>query len=180
MTSTFGTDVYDGATRSRVMRRVRGRDTAPERAVRKILRRMGRGYRLHDPDLPGRPDIVLRGQRIALFVHGCFWHGHDCRRGSRVPKANADYWTGKIAGNRARDRRSEALLAARGWRSLVVWECELRDAEALEARLRADIPAPGAAPRQRPVDPNPPAPRAVSSRASTSTRSPRVTGARTS
>jgi len=128
------TDVYPPEKRSAVMRRVKGRDTTPERQVRKLVWSLGGRYRLNRADLPGKPDIVLMRRRLAIFVHGCFWHGHDCARGARVPKANRDYWTAKIAGNRARDAVAQAALAAKGWRVEVVWECELQDAAALEAR----------------------------------------------
>jgi DNA mismatch endonuclease (patch repair protein) len=118
------------------MRRVKGRDTAPELRVRRLLWSLGARYRLGRADLPGKPDIVLPGRRLAIFVHGCFWHGHDCARGARVPKANRDYWIGKIARNRARDAAVRGALAAAGWRVETVWECELKDAAALEARAR--------------------------------------------
>jgi DNA mismatch endonuclease (patch repair protein) len=129
------TDVYDQAKRSSVMRQVKGRDTKPELLVRKVLTGLGARYRLHRKDLPGAPDIVLPGRRLAIFVHGCFWHGHDCVRGARVPKANRDYWLGKVGRNRARDATSLQALAALGWRAEVLWECDLKDAEALKARL---------------------------------------------
>lgn len=130
------TDVYGPEKRSAVMRRVKGRDTTPELVVRRALTRLGARYRLHRTSLPGSPDIVMPGRRLALFVHGCFWHGHDCARGARVPKANRDYWLGKVGRNRARDARTQAELAALGWRVETIWECELKDAGALEARLR--------------------------------------------
>src|SRR5580692_552424 len=117
------------------MRRVKSRDTTPERTVRRLLWRLGARYRLDRRDLPGRPDIVLAGRKLVIFVHGCFWHGHDCARGARVPKANRDYWTGKIGRNRARDIETRARLEALGWRVEVVWECELKDAAAMEQRL---------------------------------------------
>ena len=101
-----------------------------------MLTALGARYRLQRADLPGKPDIVLSGRRLAIFVHGCFWHGHDCARGSRVPKANRDYWVGKVERNRARDARSREALAALGWRVETIWECDLKDAAALEARLR--------------------------------------------
>jgi DNA mismatch endonuclease (patch repair protein) len=129
------TDVFTPEKRSAVMRRVKGRDTAPELKVRKLLWRLGARYRLHREDLPGKPDIVLAGRKLAIFVHGCFWHGHDCARGARVPKANHDYWLGKIARNRARDIEARARLEAMGWRVLVVWECGLKDEPSLEAML---------------------------------------------
>ncbi len=121
--------------RAAVMRAVKSRDTGPERAVRAMLRRIALGYRLQRADLPGRPDIVYGRRRLAIFVHGCFWHGHDCPRGARAPKANADYWQGKIARNRARDEKTLAIYAKMGWRTLVVYECELKEPAALEARL---------------------------------------------
>jgi DNA mismatch endonuclease (patch repair protein) len=97
-------------------------------------------------DLPGSPDVVFAGRRVALFVHGCFWHGHDCRRGDRQPKANAAYWTAKIARNRARDGQVLGQLAAAGWRSLVVWECELKDEPGLGARLARELGVAGPEP----------------------------------
>ena len=131
------TDVFDKAQRSAVMRRVKGRDTKPEMIVRRALTRLGARYRLHRKDLPGSPDVVLPGRRLALFVHGCFWHGHDCARGARVPKQNRDYWTAKVARNRARDEAAVAALQAAAWRVETIWECELKDIAALEGRLRA-------------------------------------------
>ncbi|MCA6247149.1 MAG: DNA mismatch endonuclease Vsr [Phenylobacterium sp.] len=130
-------DVFDPQARSAVMRRVKGRDTGPELKVRRLLTRLGARYRLHRADLPGRPDIILPGRGLVIFIHGCFWHGHDCARGSRVPQARRDYWTAKVAGNRARDARNLSALAEAGWRVETVWECELkaRDHPALEARL---------------------------------------------
>ena len=122
--------------RSEVMRRVKGRDTTPERHVRAILRRFAPGYRLHRKDVAGTPDVAYLGLKRAIFVHGCFWHGHDCKRGSRAPKANAEYWANKIAKNRVRDAKHLTALQAAGWRALVVWECELADEAAVETRLR--------------------------------------------
>ncbi len=109
------------------MRRVKGKDTAPEILVRRLLTRMGLRYRLHRADLPGKPDIVMPGRKLVIFVHGCYWHGHNCARGDRVPKANRPYWEAKIGRNRARDVEHRAALEALGWRVLTVWECGLRD-----------------------------------------------------
>ena len=134
------TDVFSPEQRSAVMARVKARDTGPERAVRRLLTAMGLRYRLQRHDLPGRPDLALGPRRVAVFVHGCFWHGHACPRGARKPKANGDYWAAKIARNRARDARNRDDLAARGWRALTVWECELRDGAALRARLERELP----------------------------------------
>ena len=129
------TDVYPPAKRSAVMRAVKGKDTSPELRVRKLLTALGARYRLHRKDLPGSPDVVLPGRRLALFVHGCFWHGHDCARGARVPKANRDYWLAKVGRNRARDLAARTALEAAGWRVETLWECELRDEATLRARL---------------------------------------------
>ncbi|MBU1375851.1 MAG: DNA mismatch endonuclease Vsr [Alphaproteobacteria bacterium] len=118
------------------MRRVKGRDTTPEMTVRRALTKLGARYRLHRKALPGNPDIVMPGRKLAIFVHGCFWHGHDCARGSRVPKQNRDYWVAKVGRNVARDAKSQDALAALGWRAETIWECDLKDAGALEARLR--------------------------------------------
>ena len=137
------TDVFSPEKRSDVMRQVKAKGTSPELKVRKLLWALGARYRLHRKDLPGAPDIVLQGRKLAVFVHGCFWHGHDCARGARVPKQNRDYWTAKIARNRARDERVQDELEALGWRPTVVWECELRDPHTLQARLDAALhPAP--------------------------------------
>ena len=133
------TDVFSAEKRSDVMRRVKGRDTSPELAVRRMLWRLGARYRLHRKDLPGHPDIVMPGRRLAVFVHGCFWHGHDCARGARVPKQNRAYWEAKVGRNRARDAANLERLQALGWRILTVWECELKDPAALEARLRSAV-----------------------------------------
>src|SRR5271166_4824254 len=120
--------------RSRIMRAVKGSDTVPELIARRLAHSMGYRFRLHRKDLPGNPDLVFRRLRKIIFVHGCFWHGHDCARGARVPKANRAYWEGKIARNRARDIAAGAALEALGWRVEVVWECDLKDAAALERR----------------------------------------------
>ena len=104
------TDVFTPEQRSAVMRRVKARDTTPELAVRRILRAAGIGYRLGGVGLPGRPDLVMKGRRTVVFVHGCFWHGHDCARGARQPKANAAYWAAKIERNRTRAVSAQAAL----------------------------------------------------------------------
>jgi DNA mismatch endonuclease (patch repair protein) len=130
------TDVYPPEKRSAVMRRVKGQGTTPELAVRKALTRLGARYRLNRKDLPGSPDVVLPGRRLAIFVHGCFWHGHDCARGARVPKANRDYWLAKVGRNKARDEAAAAALREQGWRVEIIWECDLKISAVIEARLR--------------------------------------------
>jgi len=120
------------------MGRVRGRDTKPEMIVRRLLHAMGFRYRLHAKDLPGRPDIVFRRRRAAIFVHGCFWHRHPdpaCPL-ARLPKSRLDFWLPKLEGNRARDVASIERLKAAGWRVLLVWECQLKDREQLGNELR--------------------------------------------
>ncbi len=129
-----GSDPFTKSQRSAVMRRVKGKDTSPEMAVRRLLYAAGYRYRLHRKDLPGKPDLVFPGRRKVIFVHGCFWHGHDCRRGARQPKTNTEYWRAKIGRNVERDAKTRAALSKRGWNSLIVWECELKE-EGLLSRL---------------------------------------------
>ncbi len=136
------TDVFDPAKRSAVMARIKSRDTKPELLLRRLLTGLGARYRLHRKDLPGSPDVAMPGRRLAIFVHGCFWHGHDCARGSRVPKANRDYWLAKVARNTARDARNVADLTAAGWRVETVWECQMKDQAALRERLAALLQVP--------------------------------------
>jgi DNA mismatch endonuclease (patch repair protein) len=156
---TGSADKFDKTTRSAIMRAVKSRDTSPERAVRALLTAAGYRYRLHADALPGAPDIVFPGRRAAIFVHGCFWHGHDCKRGARAPRANAEYWRTKIAANRARDIKTLAGLGELGWRALIVWECELKDGAALATRLSAFLeppnrdPAPASRASSRPTAP---------------------------
>ena len=122
--------------RSAVMRAVKGKDTRPELQVRRLIHSLGYRFRLHRSDLPGTPDIVLPKLQSVIFVHGCFWHGHNCPRGSRRPKSNAQYWQEKIAGNSERDQINQRRLRALGWRLIVVWECELHTKErATQRRL---------------------------------------------
>jgi DNA mismatch endonuclease, patch repair protein len=112
--------------RSRIMRAVKGSDTAPEMTVRRIAHQMGYRFRLHRKDLPGKPDLVFPKLHKVIFVHGCFWHGHGCARGNRAPKANAEYWRTKITRNTVRDAAHMEELEANGWRANVIWECELK------------------------------------------------------
>lgn len=111
--------------RSLCMSRIRGKNTKPEMIVRRGLHALGLRYRLHDRQLPGSPDLVFPGRRAAIFIHGCFWHGHDCPL-FRLPSTRTDFWLAKIERNQERDRNALEDLHARGWRSLVIWECALR------------------------------------------------------
>jgi DNA mismatch endonuclease, patch repair protein len=124
-----------GLTRSEIMARVRGKRTGPELLVARLLTALNYRYRLHRKDLPGRPDIAFIGRRKAIFVHGCFWHGHACKRGARIPKTNRDYWLRKIGRNQARDAASLQALAQMNWRSLVIWECALADEQKVRQQL---------------------------------------------
>jgi DNA mismatch endonuclease Vsr len=123
------------AARRANMARIRGKDTGPELIVRRMLHAMGNRFRLHRRDLPGRPDIVLPGRRKVIFVHGCFWHRHTGCRFATMPTTRRDFWEAKLTGNRARDARNVAALRRAGWSVAVVWECQTRNAAALEARL---------------------------------------------
>lgn len=129
------TDIVDQATRSRMMARIRNRDTAPEMAVRRELYRLGIRYRLHNGKLPGQPDIVIGRLRTVIFVHGCYWHRHPGCRLAYTPKSNVEFWQRKLEGNAIRDIENQARLVEMGWRVIVIWECEIRDREALRQRL---------------------------------------------
>ncbi|THF93313.1 MAG: DNA mismatch endonuclease Vsr [Sulfitobacter sp. SK025] len=119
------------------MRAVKSADTGPEMIVRRLLHKLGYRYRLHRKDLPGKPDLVFPSRKAAIFVHGCFWHGHDCKRGARTPKTNTAYWTNKIRHNVERDTKAINALKAAEWRVFVIWECELRDLDRLRSRSTA-------------------------------------------
>ena len=117
------------------MSRIRSRDTRPEMVVRSIVHRMGFRYRLHKPDLPGKPDVVLVRHRKIIDVHGCFYHMHNCKYGKVVPATNAEFWKAKRMSNVVRDRRNLAALKRAGWRVLTVWECETRKLDLLAKRI---------------------------------------------
>ena len=125
----------DPEIRSRIMRAVKGENTTPELIVRRLAFAMGYRFRLHRKDLPGKPDLVFPGKHKVIFVHGCFWHAHDCARGARMPKANRAYWLNKIARNSVRDKANSAALQSRGWRVAVIWECELKHIDRVKARV---------------------------------------------
>jgi len=128
-------DTLSTEERSRLMSRIRGKDTKPERVVRKLLHSMGYRFRLHRKDLPGTPDIVLPKHQKVIFVHGCFWHQHpNCTRAS-IPKTRTDFWAAKLSKNATRDMEAIAELEGLGWFVMIVWECELRDLEKLTLAL---------------------------------------------
>jgi len=140
-------DVVDSATRSRMMSGIRGRNTKPEILIRSLLHRQGFRFRLHVRDMPGKPDIVLPRYRAVVFVHGCFWHGHNCPL-FKLPGTRPDFWSEKIERNQNNDNRAKAALLADGWRVGVIWECALRGAgrniegvaQSLAEWLRSDTP----------------------------------------
>lgn len=124
------------AARSAVMRTIKSRDTKPELIVRRLCHQLGFRFRLHRKTLPGCPDLVFVARRKAIFVNGCFWHGHDCKRGARMPKSNTPYWRSKIARNQARDAKAREELGSAGWGVLTVWECETKDLSLVRAQLQ--------------------------------------------
>ena len=131
-------DTLTPEQRSERMGRIRGKDTAPELTVRRIVHKIGYRYRLHEKDLPGCPDLVFPRSRKVIFVHGCFWHRHPDPKCPlvRLPKTRLDFWEPKLSANHRRDQRVQEMLAAAGWRIFVVWECEIGDKEQLENKLR--------------------------------------------
>lgn len=122
------------------MRRVRSRDTTPEVAVRSLLHRLGFRFRLHRNDLPGKPDLVLPKHNTAIFIHGCFWHRHENCSRATTPSTRQDYWLPKFQRAVERDKVNQDNLRRAGWKVIVVWECELRDADRLALRLNRNIP----------------------------------------
>jgi len=139
-------DTVSPEKRSWIMSRVRSGDTGVERIVRQVLRASGFHYRIHDRSLPGRPDLSIRKLRTAIFVHGCFWHGHLGCRKAKLPASRTEYWSAKIADNQERDIRAEHGLISKGWTVDTIWECEILgnagSLEALVARLKARINGP--------------------------------------
>jgi len=116
------------------MRRIRSKGMLPELAVRSLVHRMGYRFRLHRKDLPGKPDLVFVSRRKVIFIHGCFWHVHDCRV-AHTPKSNAAYWGPKLERNRVRDASNLKALRAAGWKPLVIWECQMKNGKSLQKRI---------------------------------------------
>jgi DNA mismatch endonuclease, patch repair protein len=139
-------DTATKTTRSRIMASVKRKNTGPEVMVRSILHRLGLRFRLHVATLPGTPDIVLSRWHTAVFVHGCFWHGHACKYG-RLPKTRTDFWAAKQERNRTRDAAKRDELEAMGWRVVEIWTCELRDPTAFQNRIQEIF-----RPNEQPVD----------------------------
>ncbi|NMG27973.1 DNA mismatch endonuclease Vsr [Aromatoleum evansii] len=134
------TDIVPPETRSRMMAGIRGKNTAPELAVRRALFAAGLRFRLHRKDLPGKPDIVLPARKVAIFVHGCFWHQHAGCPYAKMPTSNREFWAKKLLANVERDQKAVHELRMAGWRVLTVWECSIRNKES-ESSLRAALRA---------------------------------------
>ncbi len=135
MTKKKGFARLSAADRSTLMGRIRKKDTKPELVVRRLVHGMGYRFRLHRRNLPGTPDLVFPGLRKIIFVHGCFWHQHDCHLGRKQPRSNIDYWTPKLERNVVRDGDDQQRLRLMGWNTLVVWECEVSEIDSLRSRL---------------------------------------------
>lgn len=132
-------DHVSPAKRSEIMRTVKSRNTSPERRVRSVAHRLGLRFRLHRRDLPGSPDLVFPKRMTALFVHGCFWHRHENCSRATTPKTNAEYWCRKLSGNVKRDKENRRKLEGRGWKVLVIWECETKTCESIETFFRKNF-----------------------------------------
>lgn len=128
-------DKLNSEQRSRNMAQIKGTNTKPEKLVRSLLHSMGYRFRLHNKQIPGKPDIVLPRYKAVVFVHGCFWHGHERCKRATIPATRPEFWEKKISGNKERDKRTVAALEDLGYRCLIVWQCELKDVEALKHRL---------------------------------------------
>lgn len=128
-------DSLSPAERSEIMARVRSKNSRPELFVRKLVFALGHRYRLHAKNLPGHPDMVFKGKRKVIFVHGCFWHRHARCALARLPKSRLDFWVPKLEGNKARDKRNRRALAKERWKVLTIWECQLKKPERVQSRI---------------------------------------------
>ena len=129
------TDVFGKDKRSQIMSSIKGKETQPEILVRRYLFSQGFRYKKNDPSLPGKPDIVLPKYKKIIFIHGCFWHGHSCARGSKLPETRSEFWKNKINSNIHRDKINIYKLEASGWKVIVLWDCEIRNKIKREKRL---------------------------------------------
>jgi len=120
--------------RSEIMSRIRGKNTSPELTIRKLVYSLGYRYRLYSKDLPGKPDLVFPGRKKVIFVHGCFWHYHGCKKG-QLPKSRLDYWLPKLEANKRRDEENSQELIKQGWKVLVLWQCEIKKTSVLKEAI---------------------------------------------
>jgi DNA mismatch endonuclease (patch repair protein) len=133
-------DIFSKKKRSEIMSKIRSKNTKPEMAVRSILYGLGFRFRLHDRSLPGTPDVVIRKLKTVVDVRGCFWHMHlGCKPRRKFPKTNRRFWSLKLRGNVRRDRANEVKMSSMGWRTVVVWECELKDKDSLRLKLAEEL-----------------------------------------
>lgn len=130
------TDVFTHQERAEIMRAIRGKDTKPEHTVRRLLHRLGYGFRLHVRELPGCPDLVFPARHKVIFVNGCFWHRHSCRKGRSMPRTRVEFWKCKLQGNQRRDQATHRALNRQGWGVLHVWECQMREPQRVAARIK--------------------------------------------
>lgn len=133
------TDALSKEERSRVMAKIKSRDTKPEKKVRSLLFSLGFRFRLCQKNLPGKPDIVLKKYRTVIFVHGCFWHGHENCKNARIPKSNVEFWKNKIERNKQRFAEVSRQLQEQGWKVVVIWECETKDMKKLKMILVKEL-----------------------------------------
>lgn len=133
-------DIVDAVTRSRMMSGIKGKNTSPELIIRKALHARGFRFRIHTAHLPGKPDLILPKYKAAIFVHGCFWHGHDCRY-FKTPKTRTEFWMSKIEKNKSRDEIQVVKLNEAGWRTLIIWECAIRKMKSENSTTLIDMAA---------------------------------------
>lgn len=129
------TDVFTARKRSAIMQAIRGKDSRPEWAVRRLAHSLGYRYRLHVSELPGKPDLVFPERRKIIQVHGCFWHRHNCRKGRSFPSTHAEFWREKLERNKVRDAANRRRLRKLGWKLLVIWECQVKNRVALTGNI---------------------------------------------
>lgn len=127
-------DIFSSQKRSNIMSKIGGKNTNPEILVRKFLFSQGFRYRINVKTLPGKPDIVLPKYKIVIFVNGCFWHGHNCKKG-KLPSSNIDFWKEKISNNKSRDNKNTDLLVKLGWKVIIIWQCEISNVNSRKIRL---------------------------------------------
>lgn len=128
-------DVFTLKKRREIMQAIRCKDTAPEMFVRRLIHSLGYRYRLHDKKLPGNPDMVFPGRKKVIFIHGCYWHRHNCKKGRSVPKSNVDFWEKKFEANRDRDVRNQKILRKDGWSVMTIWQCQITSSNLEELKI---------------------------------------------
>jgi len=133
------TDIFSQNKRSDIMSNIGNKDTKPELRIRSLLHQMGYRFRLHRKDLPGKPDIVLPKYKTVIFIHGCYWHRHTCKKGRSTPTSNREFWEEKFSKNIERDKRNLVELKNIGWNIITIWQCELKNMEKIQSRLKSHL-----------------------------------------